>query len=73
MRVDNQLDPVGVPYREPRTIVTCSLSSLNKQITDNTLEIADSEGNKLKSKCSDRSYDRTLGFVSITMEVLDES
>lgn len=80
-RVDMSLDPVGVPFWNPHTIVTVSRTYEDEagevqtlpDLTDDTiLETTGVSGEAIKSYCKHRHYDDVLGFVSIECEQIEE-
>ena len=83
-RVDMSLDPAGVPFWNPHTVVTVSrtyedeagdVQTLPALVDSTILESTGVSGDAIKSYCVERHYDDVLGFVSIEcqqIEIIEE-
>ena len=82
-RVDMSLDPAGVPFWNPHTVATVSLTYEDSggdiqalpALTDTTkIEFDDVAGNTIISYCDSRHYDYVLGFVSVEcMQIVEDA
>ncbi len=72
-RIDVGIDPdTGTQFFEPKTAVTVSLSDLSADpTTEWAIETTDVTGQTITGQVIEVRFDRTLGFVTMLIEVVN--